>query len=102
MIQFVLEADRAAFEEALRFAQQQVRKLIETHPGFYPMYTSNGKWRHDGPVWTNWSDGFLPGLMWIFHKRSGGRASTDPYWMEQAIRYTTPLEARKRDRDVHD
>ena len=114
MIQFVLEADRSAFEEALRFAQQQVRKLIETHPGFYPMYTSNGKWKHDGPVWTNWSDGFLPGLMWIFHKRnlanpaaranggSPGQSAGDTYWMDQAVRYTTPLEARKHDRDAHD
>ena len=44
MIQFVLEADRELFEDAFRFAQQQVRKLIETHPDFYPMYTTNGRW----------------------------------------------------------
>jgi hypothetical protein len=45
MIQFVLETDRALFEDAMRFAQQQVRKLVETHPGFYPMYTADGKWK---------------------------------------------------------
>jgi hypothetical protein len=27
MIQFVLEMDRALFEDAMKFAQQQVRKL---------------------------------------------------------------------------
>jgi unsaturated chondroitin disaccharide hydrolase len=107
MIQFVLETDRELFEDALRFAQQQVRKLIETYPGFYPMYTSNGHWKHEGPVWTNWCDGFLPGMMWIFHKLAGTRRNgapgvKDPYWMEQAIRYTTPLEERKHDREVHD
>ncbi len=102
MIQFVLEADRELFEDAFRFAQQQVRKLIETHPDFYPMYTTNGRWKHEGPAWTHWCDGFLPGMMWIFHKKNGGNSATDKYWLEQAIRYTTPLEPRKHDRDVHD
>jgi len=102
MIQFVLEADRELFDDAFRFAQQQVRKLIEAHPDFCPMYTSNGRWKHEGPSWTHWCDGFLPGMMWIFHKRNGGSAATGKYWLEQAIRYTTSLEPRKHDRDVHD
>jgi unsaturated chondroitin disaccharide hydrolase len=102
MIQFVLEADRELFDDAFRFAQQQVRKLIEGHPDFFPMYTSNGRWKHEGPSWTHWCDGFLPGMMWIFHKRNGGSAAADKYWLEQAIRYTTSLESRKHDRDVHD
>ena len=70
MIQFVLETDRELFEDAFRFAQHQVRKLVETQPGFYPMYTAEGRWKHEGQVWTNWCDGFLPGMMWIFHKRN--------------------------------
>jgi len=102
MIQFVLEADRELFDDAFRFAQQQVRKLIESHPDFCPMYTSNGRWKHEGPAWTHWCDGFLPGMMWIFHKRNGGTSANDKYWLEQAIRYTTSLEPRKHDRDVHD
>jgi unsaturated chondroitin disaccharide hydrolase len=102
MIQFVLEADRELFDDAFRFAQQQVRKLIETHPDFYPMYTTNGRWKHEGPAWTHWCDGFLPGMMWIFHKKNAGNSAGDKYWLEQAIRYTTPLEPRKHDRDVHD
>jgi len=102
MIQFVLEADRELFDDAFRFAQNQVRKLIEAHPDFCPMYTSNGRWKHEGPSWTHWCDGFLPGMMWIFHKRNGGGSATDKYWLEQAIRYTTTLEPRKHDRDVHD
>jgi unsaturated chondroitin disaccharide hydrolase len=109
MIQFVQESDRALFEDAMRFAQQQVRKLIETHPGFYPMYTSDGKWKHEGQVWTNWCDGFFPGMMWIFHKWSRATARTngaagvaDKFWLEQAERYTTPLAPRQHDREVHD
>jgi unsaturated chondroitin disaccharide hydrolase len=102
MIQFVQESDRELFEDALRFAQHQVRHLIETYPGFYPMYTSNGRWKHDGPVWSNWSDGFLPGIMWIFHKRAGGNRAKDSYWMEHAIQYTKTLEPRKHDREAPD
>ncbi|HEX6893650.1 MAG TPA: glycoside hydrolase family 88 protein [Bryobacteraceae bacterium] len=97
MIQFVLEPDRELFEDALRFAQHQVRKLVEAQPGFCPVYTENGRWKHNGPALSNWTDGFLPGLMWIFHKYNGGRDAQDKFWLEQAIRYTTPLESRKQD-----
>jgi len=102
MIQFVLETDREQFEDALRFAQQQVRRLVEAHPGFYATYTSNGRWKHNGPVLSNWTDGFLPGLMWIFHKRNGGVHAKDQFWGEHAIRYTQPLESRSLDREATD
>ena len=102
MIQFVIETDRELFDEAFRFAKQQVRRLIEAHPDFYPMYTTNGRWKHEGPAWTHWCDGFLPCMMWIFTKRHGDDGSDASFWREQAIRYTTPLEPRKNDRDVHD
>lgn len=102
MIRFELDTDRALFEDAMQCAQKQVRRLVEKQPDFYPMYTQNGRWKHDGPVWTNWCDGFLPGMMWIFHRRSVSGTSESSWWLEQAIRYTKPLEARKFDRDVHD
>ena len=102
MIQSVLETDRELFDDAFKFAKQQVRKLIEAYPDFYPMYTKNGRWKHDGPAWTHWCDGFLPGMMWLFNKRPGLNGDDSRYWMEQAIRYTTPLEPRKHDREVHD
>lgn len=101
MIRFSTENGKA-FEEAFAFAQEQVRKLIEKHPDFYPIYTKNGKWKHEGPAWTHWCDGFLPGMMWIFHSRSEPNSPEANYWLEQATRYTTPLEPRKNDRDVHD
>ena len=102
MIQFILESDRELFEGAFRYAHQQVRKLIESHPEFYPIYTVNGRWKHEGPAWTHWCDGFLPGMMWIFHRRAETASGDANFWQEQAIRYTTPLEQRKNDRDVHD
>ena len=84
------------YSEALDFAAGQVRSLIERHPGFYPMYTHQGRWKHDLPAWTHWCDGFLPGIMWILLARG------DHSWREPAIRYTRPLEPRQFDRDVHD
>src|SRR5260370_3724316 len=41
-------------------------------------------------------------MMWIFHKRPRHNGDDSAYWMEQAIRYTKPLEPRKHDREVHD
>ncbi len=103
MIQFEPETNRALFEHALEFGKRQVKRLIETHPDFYPIYTEEGRWKHEGPAWTHWCDGFLPGMMWIYRKHSGGNGTAEEkYWREQAIRYTTPLEPRKHDRDVHD
>ena len=107
MIQFVLETDRGLFDDAFRFAQQQVRKIIETYPDYYPMYTSNGRWKHEGPAWTHWCDGFFPGMMWIFHKRNGpqggnnGNTRRSTGWTRPSA---TPsrLEPRKLDREVHD
>jgi unsaturated chondroitin disaccharide hydrolase len=90
------------FAQAFTFAQKQVRKLVEKHPGFYPLYTQNGVWKHEGPAWTHWCDGFLPGMMWMFHKHTAADSGEAKYWLEQAIKYTKPLEPRKHDRDVHD
>jgi len=84
-------------ESALRFAEQQVRHLIENHPDFYPMYTDKGRWKHGGEAWTNWCEGFLPGILWILHQLTGRR-----YWRDQAEHYSLLLEHRKSDRNVHD
>jgi unsaturated chondroitin disaccharide hydrolase len=102
VIQFELETDRTLFENAFRFAQHQVRGLIERDPGFYPIHTDRGKWRHDKPVWTHWCDGFLPGMMWIFHRQLGPTNAEGQWWFEEAARYSKPLEARRFDHDVHD
>ena len=102
MIRFELETDRAQFEGALEFAQKQVRNLVEQYPDLYPMYTRDGRWKHEGPVWTHWCDGFLPGMMWLFHKRLPSGSPEAAWWMEQAVRYSKPLEPRQNDREVHD
>jgi unsaturated chondroitin disaccharide hydrolase len=103
MIRFNLNADddTILFEHALDLARQKVRALAERHPDFYPMYTHDGRWKHDLPAWTHWCDGFLPGMMWVFAGRAEDKAEAS-YWRDLAIRYTRPLEPRKFDRDVHD
>jgi unsaturated chondroitin disaccharide hydrolase len=90
------------FTEAIRVAQQKVKKLIENQPDLYPLYTKNGRWKHEGVAWTHWCDGFLPGMMWIFRRRAESGSKDAAYWNEQAIRYTKPLESRKLDTGVHD
>ncbi len=102
MIQFIYESDRELFENAMGFAQKQVRRLIENYPDFYPMYSVAGKWKHEGPAWTHWCDGFLPGMMWLFYNTWARIGRTSKFWLEQAIRYSKPLESRKTDSDVHD
>src|SRR5207253_10859341 len=65
------------------FAERQVKALIETHPDFFPMYTVGGKWHHAGEKWTQWTDGFLGGMMWQFFLRSH-----KPFWREKAEHYS--------------
>jgi unsaturated chondroitin disaccharide hydrolase len=84
------------------FAQRQVRALVHNHPGYSPLYTSAGKWKHEGPKWTNWCDGFLPGMMWIFRKYEGARNRDAKFWLESAIKYTEPLGSLTDDPESHD
>jgi unsaturated chondroitin disaccharide hydrolase len=102
VIHFELESDRDLLTGAMRFSQQQVRNLAAKHPELYPMYTVQGKWKHEGPKWTHWCDGFLPGMMWVFRRFDADHGGDPKEWFELAQRYTKPLEPRQFDRDVHD
>ena len=83
--------------EAFDFAQQQVRALITNHPDYFPLFTAGGKWQHGKPAWTNWCEGFLGGMQWVFARRTG-----DPFWRERAEHYSRLIEHRRQDRNVHD
>src|SRR5262249_7535483 len=87
----------AKYTAALEFGEQQVAALIEKHPDFFPIYTTQGKWYHGGELWTDWTGGFLAGMMWQFHRRTG-----DPAWLGRAQHYSKLLEHRQHDRNVHD
>ena len=102
MSQSDISKTRELLEESFEFAKRQIRVLVEKHPGFYPMYTVHGKWKHEGEAWTHWCDGFLPGMMWIVYAREKRGTAEARWWREQAIRYSKPLEVRKLDREVHD
>ena len=82
---------------AMDFAAGQVKRLIETYPDFFPMYTVAGYWKHDREAWTNWCEGFLGGQLWLLYEHTH-----DPWWRERAEHYSRLIEYRQLDRDVHD
>jgi unsaturated chondroitin disaccharide hydrolase len=84
-------------EAAFDLAEERLRRLVEDHPGRFPMYTTNGKWIHRGESWTNWCEGFLGGQLWLLYQWND-----DPWWRAQAEHYSRLIEHRKTDRDVHD
>lgn len=84
-------------ENALAFAGVQLRRLITNYPDYFPLFTRDGKWKHESESWTNWCEGFLGGMLWILDKRTG-----DKWWRKQAEHYSLIIEHRKRDRNVHD
>ncbi len=88
---------RRKAQTAFEFAARQLRRLVETQPDFFPMYTQNGKWRHEGQTWTNWCEGFLGGQLWLVYAHTG-----NAWWREKAEHYCRLIEHRKTDRDVHD
>jgi unsaturated chondroitin disaccharide hydrolase len=97
LIELSAHPDRRLLEKGFEVAAHQIGELIRRDPDFYPLYTSRGRWRHEGEAWTHWCDGFLPGIMWILEGRD-----RDSGWLTEAVRYSRPLEPRKLDRNVHD
>jgi unsaturated chondroitin disaccharide hydrolase len=88
---------KETYTAALSFAEKQVLALTERHPGYFPIYTVKGKWHHTGELWTDWTGGFLAGMMWLFFKRT-----SNADWGHLAERYSKLLEHRQHDRNVHD
>ena len=82
---------------AFDFAAGQLRRLIESYPDQFPIYTTGGKWTVAGETWTNWCEGFLGGQLWLIYERNH-----DPWWRAQAEHYSRLIEHRKADRSVHD
>ena len=93
----MIDPRMAAYVSALEFAERQVAATVQRHPDYFPIYTRQGEWFHEGPLWTDWTGGFLAGMMWRFYRRS-----RDPAWLARAEHYSRLLEPRKLDRNVHD
>lgn len=93
-----MSADRiAAYTKALEFAEKQVAATAHAHPDYFPIYSTGGKWFHEGELWTDWTGGFFAGMMWKFFQRTG-----DNGWRQKAEHYSRLLEHRQYDRNVHD
>jgi unsaturated chondroitin disaccharide hydrolase len=82
---------------ALEVAAAKVDRLVTDHPDFLPLFTKQGKWKHDLEAWTNWCEGFPPGMMWIF-----ARHLDNALWKPRALHYSEMLRGREYDREVHD
>jgi unsaturated chondroitin disaccharide hydrolase len=91
------KTQNANAETAFAFAESQIAALITNHPDYFPLFTRGGRWYHESEAWTNWCEGFLGGILWIFARRTG-----DPWWRERAEHYSRLIEHRKCDRNVHD
>lgn len=92
------QATCTVLQRAFDFAQHQVSDLLDKYPpDYYPMYTVGGRYGQDRKRWTHWCDGFYPGMMFVFAKRTG-----DEHWLDNAAAYAAPLEERQYDRAVHD
>lgn len=91
------DAHIARYQPALDFAERQVAATIDRTPDYFPIYTTGGRWYHQGELWTDWTGGFFAGLMWQFVKRR-----IDPKWLARAEHYSKLLEHRQHDRNVHD
>lgn len=82
---------------ALDFAATQSQRVLDTHPGYTPMYTVGGRWNQEGERWTHWCEGFFPGILWLLYKHT-----RDERWRGPAERLSKALEPRRHDRNVHD
>jgi unsaturated chondroitin disaccharide hydrolase len=82
---------------AFELAETQLRRLITNHPGYFPIFTKAGKWKHEAESWTNWCEGFLGGMLWILARRTG-----DSWWRAKAEEYSRLIEERRFDQTVHD
>ncbi len=91
------EGFEPAATQALDFAAVQVERLVRTRPDAFPIYTVGGRWHVEDEAWTNWTEGFLGGLLWIFTRRTGSL-----WWRERAEHYSRLIEPRRFDRTVHD
>ncbi len=91
------DAHAAKYAPALDFAERQVAGIIERTPDYFPIYTTGGRWQHGGELWTDWTGGFLAGMMWQFAGRTGNLQ-----WRARAEHYSKLLEHRQHDRNVHD
>lgn len=85
--------NKKKYSEALEFAGSQVKRLLNNHPDYFPLYMKDGRWKHEGEAWTRWGEGYLGGQIWIMAIRTGDR-----WWRQKAEHYSRLIEPRKNDK----
>jgi unsaturated chondroitin disaccharide hydrolase len=85
-------------DRAFSTADAKLRRLVTEHPGRVPTHTAGGRWHLDADEWApTWTAGFFTGMLWLLSKHTG-----DPWWREQAERYSRDLAHRRLDTGTHD
>jgi unsaturated chondroitin disaccharide hydrolase len=85
-------------DRAFAAAEAKLRRLVTDHPGRVPVFTQGGHWHLGDDAWApKWTAGFLAGMLWIVAQRTG-----DPWWRQQAERYSRDLAPRRFDTGTHD
>jgi unsaturated chondroitin disaccharide hydrolase len=84
-------------QRAWQTAERKVPAFVRAHPDAFPLYTTGGRWDLSGESWTNWCEGFLGGQLWMLADHTG-RADL----RQLAEHYSTLIEERQHDRNVHD
>ncbi len=88
---------RLRLGRAFDFAASQVKATIERTPDYIPSYTREGRWKHGGDVWTDWTSGFFPGMIWRIAEHT-----KSPDWRASAEHYSRLLQRKQHDRSAHD
>ncbi len=88
---------RKACTSILERASEKLGMLAGNEPGLWPFYTEGGKWIRSGETWTEWCQGFLPGMMWILHDFTG-----DKFFRDRAIERCLAIKERAADPAIHD
>jgi unsaturated chondroitin disaccharide hydrolase len=78
---------------AVQFGAYQMHRLLELHPGKYPVTTRGGHWVVDLDEGLSGYEGYLPGQLWILY-----RMTRDILLRDAAERLTRDLESLKYDR----
>jgi unsaturated chondroitin disaccharide hydrolase len=91
------EATVRAAAAAVEVAAGKVTQLADRYPGYFPLYTDQGHWKHGKETWTNWCEGFLGGQMWLFYELGLG-----DNWRGRAEHYSLLVAERQFDDQVHD
>lgn len=81
---------RTAFEVAAR----KLEALTTGHPDLLVLSTERGKWVE--ATWTDWSQGFLGGQLWLVFEQTG-----EARWEELARHYSSLMQERQWDDSTH-